>query len=76
MNLTIELDHVCDYSTERYVLEYAGRKDHIVFLKYKDPIDIIGLQGRGGSTRGTSNSGILVDLKRVKFLLNSIEELN
>lgn len=76
MKLTIENDHVGDYSTVRYVLEYACRQDHIVFHKYKDAIDIIGFKFRGGSTSGTSNSGILEDLKRLKFLLNSIEELN
>lgn len=77
MKLTIENDQNGDYSTVRYVVEYACRQeDHVVFHKYKDAIDIIGFKFRGGSTSGTSNSGILEDLKRLKFLLNSIEELN
>ena len=76
MKLTIENDHVGDYSTVRYVLEYACRQDHIVFHKNKEAIDIIGIKFRARSTSGTSNSGILEDLKRLKILLNRSEDLN
>lgn len=76
MKLTILNDQNGDYSSKRYVSKSGYQEDHVVFHKYKDDIDVIGFKFRGGSTSGTANSGILEDLKRLKFLLNSIEELN